>query len=178
MSNVRSFFAMAVVVAAALFVDGAWAAEFGRIVKLAGDRQIVLGPGPSGKGTFTVRALDSSEAALSGIVVRLRSTAVSEPWCGRNRDEFGFFGFNAAFESPDCTYPIAGTGITSLDGSTTLSMSDFNFAPSAFLMAASADLGNVQGVPENRRIQFFSIVRVVAPPAGQPQVVVEYFHDG
>ena len=159
-----------------LVAASAHAAEFGKLLKVTGDRQIVLGHGPNGKAPFAVRALDISGLPLPGVVIRARSTAVSEPWCGRNRDEFGFFGFNASFESPDCTYPPAGTGITGQDGSTSLSMGDQNFSPSAFLMAASADLGTTS-VPEGRRIQFFSIVRVTNPPAGQPQVVVEYFHD-
>lgn len=151
-------------------------AEFGRMVKVTGDRQIVLGPFSTPKSPFTVGTVDAAGMPLAGTPVHMLTTTAGLP-CARNLDEFGFAGFNADSSQPVCGNGGSIFGATDTTGSLTLSPPDFNTAPSAFLIGAAANAGAQQGVPEFARIQFFSIVRVESLPAGQPQVVVEYFNE-
>jgi hypothetical protein len=153
-------------------------AEFGKLVKVAGDRQIVVGPFNMPKAPFTVRVYDASAAPLGGVPIHIQGTITTDPQCAGNWDEFHFAGFNAPFSLEVCERNGAAFGVTAQDGLITLTPGDSNPVPSAFLIGAAASVGTQQGVPDIARIQFFSIVRAVNPPAGQPQVVVEYFHDG
>ena len=167
--------ACALLVAAAPVTSSA---EFGKMVKVAGDRQIVVGPFGTHKAPFTVIVYDASAAPLGGVPVHIQGTITTDPQCAGNWDEFHFAGFNAPFSLEVCERNGAGFGVTAPDGFITLTPGDSNPVPSAFLIGAAASAGTQQGVPDIARIQFFSIVRAVNPPAGQPQVVVEYFHDG
>ena len=155
-------------------------AEFGKMVKVAGDRQIVVGPFPAPKAPFTVKVVDSNGSPLAGVPVHIQSTLFSGPGgpCAHNVDEFGFAGFHASSSIVVCGSNGSHFGGTDAAGLLTLAPSDFNLAPSAFLIGAAAGVGSQQGVPDIARIQYFSVIRTVNPPAGQPQVVVEYFHDG
>ena len=155
-------------------------AEFGKMVKVAGDRQIVVGPFPAPKAPFTVRATDAVGAPLAGVAVHMQGTLFLGPGgpCANNADEFGFAGFHAHTTFLVCGDNGSMFGGTDAAGLLTLAPADFNLAPSAFLIGAAANVGTQQGVPDIARIQYFSVIRAVNPPAGQPQVVVEYFHDG
>ena len=153
-------------------------ADFGKMVKVAGDRQIVTGSSSAAKSPFRVRTFDSTGAPMAGVPVHVQGTITTDPACAMNWDEFQFAGFNAPFLVTVCANNGTAFGVTAQDGSLTLTPGDSNPAPSAFLIGARASVGSQQNVPDVARTQFFSIVRVVAPPAGQPQVVVEYFHDG
>lgn len=153
-------------------------AEFGKMVKVSGDRQIVVGPLSRSKAPFTVRVLDAIGAPLAGTQVHIQGTITTDPKCAMNWDEFQFAGFHAYFLMEVCASNGAAFGVTDQDGFITLTPGDSNPVPSAFLIGAAASVGTQQGVPDIAREQYFSIVRAVNPPAGQPQVVVEYFHDG
>lgn len=155
-------------------------AEFGKMVKVAGDRQIVVQSFPAPKAPFTVKVVDSNGSPLAGVPVHIQSTLFSGPGgpCAHNVDEFGFAGFHASSSIVVCGSNGSHFGGTDAAGLLTLAPSDFNLAPSAFLIGAAAGVGSQQGVPDIARIQYFSVIRTVNPPAGQPQVVVEYFHDG
>ena len=168
--------ACALLVAAAPVTSSA---EFGKMVKVAGDRQIVVGPFNTPKAPFTVRVYDAGGAPLAGVGVHMHMTTGSGLGpCASNSDEFGFYGFNADSMDYICGNNGSQFGGSQANGEVTLSPSDFNTAPAAFLIGAKVSAGSQLGVPDIARIQFFSIVRAVNPPAGQPQVVVEYFHDG
>lgn len=152
-------------------------AEFGKLVKVSGDRQIVVGPFTP-KAPFTVRVYDAGAAPLGGVPIHIQGTITTDPQCAGHWDEFHFAGFFAPFLFVVCGDNGSVFGATSQDGYKTLTPGDSNPVPSAFLIGAAANVGTQQGVPNIARTQFFSIVRAVNVPAGQPQVVVEYFHDG
>jgi Repeat of unknown function (DUF5648) len=152
------------------------AAEFGKVIKIAGDRQIVVGPFGTPLPPFTVRVHDASGAPSSGVAVHITTTKKGSP-CARNVDEFGFAGFNAQLDEGVCLNNGASLGFSDQAGLVTILPSDGNSPPSAFLIGARASVGNQQGVPEYARTQYFSIARAVNSPAGQPQIVVEYFNE-
>lgn len=151
-------------------------AEFGRLTKIAGDRQIVVGPFNTPKAPFTVRVQGAGGEPLAGVAVHITATKTGSP-CARNVDEFGFAGFNADLGDSVCSNNGASLGFTDAGGLVTISPSDLNSPPSAFLIGARASVGNQQGVPEIARTQFFSVVRAVNAPPGEPKVVVEYFNE-
>lgn len=154
------------------------AADFGRLVKIAGDRQIVVGPVNAPKAPFTVLVVDSAATPIAGAAVHIQETTTTSPQCARNVDEFGYYGFNANASVAVCGNNGTVFGATDSMGLVTLSPSDINASPSAFLIGAAASVGTQQNVPDIARYQFFTIIRAVSAPAGEPVVVVEYFHDG
>ena len=60
-------------------IGSAGAAEFGRLVKLAGDRQIVVGPFPSKGQPFSVKILSAQDQPLPGIAVHIQATQGANP---------------------------------------------------------------------------------------------------
>jgi hypothetical protein len=165
-------------------IPPAKAADFGRMIKISGDRQIVVGPLPSKGAPFSVRTMSSEGTALSGVAVHIQSSDTGNENvppdfpCAFNADEFGYFGFFAGVGGTVCGNNGAVLGFSDAQGMLTLTSSVPNEPPAAFLIGAKASVGNQQGVPAIARTQFFTVVRAVNPPAGQPVVVVEYFHDG
>ena len=176
--------AMAAILALAA-IGSAGAAEFGRLVKIAGDRQIVVGPFPTKGDPFSVSILTSQGQPLPGVAVHIQSADTANPNvppdypCAVNADEFGFFGFHVVNGGGGvCGNSGAVLGLSDSAGSVTLFPPIPNEPPSAFLIGAKAGVGMQGVVPELARTQFFTIIRAVSAPAGEPVVVVEYFHDG
>jgi hypothetical protein len=169
---------MLVAFAACAFAIDASAATFGKIVKISGDRQIVVGPLGTRSGAVTIQAFDSDGLPLANLGMVIQHSASGGRPCGQNRDEFGFAGFSAVDGYFGCGGSAAKSGLTDANGLFARQPTGSEFAPSAFLMAASPQLADPQGIPDIARYQYFSIVRAVNVPPGQPQVVVEYFHDG
>ena len=168
----------AIVAATCVVLPSAIAADFGRLVKVAGDRQIVVGPFNTPKAPFTVKVVDTAGIPIAGAAVHIQETATTSPQCARNADEFGFYGFHASTSIAVCGNNGTVFGATDSAGSVSLSPSDMNAPPSAFLIGAAANVGAQQNVPDIARYQFFTIIRAMNAPAGEPVVVVEYFHDG
>lgn len=178
MIDLRMSFAAGFAVLASFGMLDAHGANFGKIVKVSGDRQIVVGPFGTQLGPFTVKVLDSDGLAFPNLGVVIQRTTSGGPVCASNRDEFGFAGFNSDNESISCGGNSGNSGLTDADGLITRQPNGTYLVPSAFLIGAGVQLGDQQGVPDIARYQYFSIVRAVNVPPGQPQVVVEYFHDG
>lgn len=161
----------------------AFVVEFGKIIKIAGDRQIAVGPFPAELSAFSVVALSKGGAPLAGVPVHIQRTNTGNPnvppsfSCAHNSDEFGYYGFHVDPESLVCDNNGAVFRVSNSEGVATGSPGDAYPAPAAFLVGAKAGDGKLIGYSDSAVVQYFSIVRVVSPPAGQPQVVVEYFHD-
>ena len=165
-------------------IGSAGAAEFGRLVKVAGDRQIVVGPFPASGSPASVRILSAEGNSLAGVAVHIQPSDTGYEGvppdfpCAQNADEFGFYGFHAIAAHLSCGNNGSVFGLSDVSGIVTLSPSDHNDAPAAYLLGAKASVGMQTGVPEIARTQYFTIIRAVSAPAGEPVVVVEYFHDG
>lgn len=162
-----------------LAVSGALAADFARIEKVFGDRQILVtgefvGGVPA--APFTVRAVADSGDPLEGKSVTIAPTATQGP-CAFRRDEFGYFGFNYFFEVYSCIQNGGTWAFTNADGLATIVRSIPSGPASAFLVGAAAQPASDTSVPAHARLQYFSIVRAVNPPPGNPSVVVEYFNE-
>ncbi len=165
-------------------IGSAGAAEFGRLVKVAGDRQIVVGPFPSKGQPFSVKILSAQDQPLPGIAVHIQATQGANPDlpsdypCAVNADEFGFFGFHVNAYDSLCGSSGAVFGYSNGLGDLTLSPPIPNEPPSAFLVGAKANAGIHPDAADRAHVQFFTVIRVEGVPAGNPVVVVEYFHDG
>ena len=184
MSKSRSVMAIGLLGGALLFTSWACAAEFGKIVKVSGDRQISVGPFPTSLGPFSVKALSTSGAPLAGVPLHIQRSNTGNRNVpptfsfAFNADEFGFYGFFTDQTSLMCGSNGAVFTVSNDLGIATGTPGDAYSPPAAFLVGAKAGDGKLLGYNDFEIVQFFSIVRVVNPPAGQPQVVVEYFHDG
>ena len=158
--------------------DGQSLDTFGRLEKLAGDRQIVVGPFFTPKSPYAVRVLDTSGTPMVDMLVYMSpsSTPLPCPWL---RDEFEYFGFHADTRWLQCAPSGSGVHLSRSDGSGVASKNpnDFSSPTSSFLMGASIDLPPDIVRLEHDRRQFFTIVRAENVPPGNPSVVVEYFHE-
>jgi hypothetical protein len=92
-------------------------------------------------------------------------------------DEFRYFGFNYGTPNISCMINDGIATQTNADGLATVNRLAVGPTPSSFLMGATVLLPPGSTVPDHARRQFFSIVRAVNPPAGNPSVVVEYFNE-
>jgi hypothetical protein len=162
------------------------AADFGRLVKIAGDRQIVVGPFQAKGNPFSVLILDTQEQPLADVAVHIQATQGINPnlppdiSCAANADEFGFFGFNVIAYDGSCGGFLpngAIFGYSDAFGALTLPAPIPNEPSSAFLIGAKARNGIHPNMADRAHVQFFTIIRAVSAPAGEPVVVVEYFHD-
>ena len=163
------------------------AAEFGHLVKVSGDRQIIVGPFPTKGDPFSVLILDMQNQPLADVAVSIRATQGVNPdlppdiACPTNADEFGFFGFNVVTSDVSCGgFPPTGSTFGHSDpfGALTLVPPIPNEPPAAFLIGAKAHAGTSANMTDRAHMQFFTVIRAVRAPAGNPVVVVEYFHDG
>lgn len=150
--------------------------EFRRLEKVAGDRQIVLPPSLF-SAPISVRALASDGSPVAGKFVYMTLSEVLPP-CPFLRDEFGYFGFNYPSSIGSCPNSSSIAAQTDVNGVATKVLGTGGATPSAFLFGATPSSPADTALPAHARFQYFSIVRAVNVPPGQPQVVVEYFHDG
>ena len=179
--------AFVALLALAVAVPPGMAADFGRLVKTAGDRQIIVGPFATKGNPFSVVILDTQEQPIANVAVTIQATQGINPnlppdiSCPTNADEFGFFGFNIVTYGESCGsfHPNGATfGYSNALGELTLSAPIPNEPPSAFLIGAKAHAGIHPDMADRAHVQFFTVIRAVSAPAGEPVVVVEYFHDG
>ena len=152
--------------------------SFGRLEKLSGDRQVVVGPFMTPKASISVRVLDVNGVAMADFPLFISPSSVMHP-CPWLMDEFGYFGFNADRHWWTCMPSGSGVYGTRSDGSgvAVKNANDFSSPPSSFLMGAIADLPPNVLREDYARRQFFTIVRAESVPPGIPSVVVEYFHE-
>lgn len=153
--------------------------DFGRLDKVSGDRQILVGPPlaaiPLAPLTIVVR--DEEGRPLADVVVYIKSTASELP-CPWLRDEFGFYGFNGVFPLASCS-PVNSSfaGVSGVEGIVAKAPANVQLTPSAFLYGAAAQVPTGVSRPEHAVRQFFTIIRAEKAPPGNPSVVVEYFHE-
>ena len=174
----------AIVAATCVVLPSAIAADFGRLVKVAGDRQIVVGPFPTAGAPASVRILSAQGDPLAGVAVHIQPSDTGYEGvppdfpCAHNADEFGFYGFHAIAAHLSCGDNGTVFGRSDANGIVTLTPSDHNDAPAAYLLGAKANVGVHPDAADRAHVQFFTIIRAVSAPVGAPVVVVEYFHDG
>lgn len=149
--------------------------DFGQIRKVAGDRQILVGQSFAA-APITVRAISVTGEPLPNRTVLITPTSIGPP-CASLWDEFGSFGFNYGYIFYSCQLNGAIATLTTVDGLATINVPAVAPTPSSFLMGATIFLPNGTNVPDHARRQFFTIVRAVSTPAGNPSVVVEYFNE-
>jgi hypothetical protein len=99
------------------------------------------------------------------------------PPCPFLRDEFGYFGFNYPSSIGSCPNSSSIAAQTDVNGVATKVLGTGGATPSAFLFGATPSSPADTALPAHARFQYFSIVRAVNAPAGNPSVVVEYFHE-
>lgn len=154
-------------------------ASFARIEKVSGDRQIlVTGEFVGGvlAAPFTVRAVTGSGGPVEGKFVTIAPTNTGSP-CAFRRDEFGYFGFNYDFLIISCVFNGGTWTVTNADGLATIVRSIASRPASALLVGAAAQPSSDTSVPAHARLQYFSVVRAVNSPPGNPSVVVEFFNE-
>lgn len=152
---------------------------FGWIEKLSGDRQIRVGPfSTSPLSPISVQVFDLVGHPLPGVIVYVATSNSGSP-CALLIDEFLSWGFNTPFgDSRSCSPPSGAiTALSDAQGVATKAPPAVAPTPSSFLIGATITLPEGVARRDVDFRQFFTIVRAESKPAGNPTVVVEYFHD-
>ena len=150
--------------------NGVHAQGFSRLELVSGDRQIVTStmtpPRP-----YQVRALDAAGNPVPGVTLYIGpGKFTGAPML---TDEFGFRGFNAyGFETWLGPLPHEYIAVTDRNGIATARGTYRDYPPSASMIAAASLSGPWYTLPH----KFFSVVMTAGTPAGDPAVVVEFFH--
>ncbi len=141
-----------------------------RIAKVSGDRQITIRSNTPSQ-PFVVKAYDSSGNLLPGAALFIAPGA--DPGLNYVQDEFGFRGFNTvgpvsynAFGSINPAY----YAVTDSSGIAQALSPYVDYPSSAFSIVARPMDGSSHAAAR------FAVVLLQARPAGNPVVVVEFFH--